>query len=169
MAQSCRSCFGMETSAQIALLVTPSDEATGDGIVGLEADVLVDGVGDIQFLQTLRREVKKPIMFNQIAGGKSKPRGLGELREAGVGLVIYSTPCLFAAHSAIQTTLSDLKAQDGKLPEPTPLGVDLREVNQHLRANLATRHGHGLDAKPNNERPPALPRLNGSEQAKAVS
>ena len=102
--------------------------------------ILVDGLGDMQFLRALRREVTKPIVFNQIAGGKSKPRGLDELYAAGVGLVIYSTPCLFAAHSAIDTMLHELKSQDGKLPESTPLGVELAEVNRHLKANLANRH-----------------------------
>jgi 2-methylisocitrate lyase-like PEP mutase family enzyme len=108
--------------------------------------ILVDGLSDTQFLQILRREVKKPIVFNQIAGGKSKSHGLGELRQAGVGLVIYSTPCLFAAHSAIDTTLSDLKSQDGKLPEPTPHRVELGEVSRHLKANLVTRHQQGMKA-----------------------
>src|SRR5262245_2103210 len=38
MAQSCRSCFGVEACAQIALLVTPCNETMDDGIVGLEED-----------------------------------------------------------------------------------------------------------------------------------
>jgi 2-methylisocitrate lyase-like PEP mutase family enzyme len=47
-------------------------------------------------------------MFNQIAGGKSPPASLSELRAAGVSLVNYSTPCLFAAHDAIVDTLTRL-------------------------------------------------------------
>src|SRR5262245_38392005 len=52
--------------------------------------LLVDGLGDVDFLRELRREVKKPLAFNQIAGGKSPARSWTEMREAGVSIVIYS-------------------------------------------------------------------------------
>jgi len=38
----------------------------------------------------------KPLLFNQIAGGKSPRLSLTELEDLGVNVAIYSTPCLFA-------------------------------------------------------------------------
>jgi 2-methylisocitrate lyase-like PEP mutase family enzyme len=101
--------------------------------------VLVDGVGDRAFLGEIRRRVKAPVAFNQIAGGKSPALSWSELKEEGVSIVIYSTPCLFAAHQAIEQALGDLRREDGRLSEPAPPRVGLRAANEHLRANLAAR------------------------------
>jgi 2-methylisocitrate lyase-like PEP mutase family enzyme len=98
--------------------------------------VLVDGVADMVFLRELRREVKKPLVFNQIAGGKSPARSWTELKEAGVSIVIYSTPCLFAAHQAIEQELAMLRNADGRLPEPAPPRVSLAAADARLRENL---------------------------------
>lgn len=77
--------------------------------------ILVDGLTDIQILAELTRQVDKPFVFNQIAGGKSPNYSLSELKESGVSVVIYSTPCLFTVHSAIDNTLQTLKNNDGNL------------------------------------------------------
>ena len=98
--------------------------------------ILVDGVADMAFLRELRGEVKKPIVFNQIAGGKSPARSWTELQEAGVSIVIYSTPCLFAAHQAIEQELAMLRGADGRLPEPAPPRVSLAAADALLRSNL---------------------------------
>lgn len=98
--------------------------------------VLVDGVADMAFLRELRGQVKKPIVFNQIAGGKSPARSWTELQEAGVSIVIYSTPCLFAAHQAIEQELAMLRNADGRFPEPAPPRVSLAAADAQLRENL---------------------------------
>ena len=63
--------------------------------------VLVDGLKDLDLARELAAEIDKPLCFNQIAGGKSAPRSLTELGDAGVRIAIHSTPCLFAAQTAV--------------------------------------------------------------------
>ncbi|HSU68060.1 MAG TPA: isocitrate lyase/PEP mutase family protein, partial [Tepidisphaeraceae bacterium] len=58
--------------------------------------VLVDGIERLDLLRLIASRIDKPLMFNQIAGGKSPRCSLSELSELGVSLVNYSTPCLFA-------------------------------------------------------------------------
>ncbi len=101
--------------------------------------ILVDGIADMDFVRQLRSEVKKPLAFNQIAGGKSPARSWAELREAGVSVIIYSTPCLFAAHEAIEQELATLRNDDGRLREPAPPRVSLALANARLRENLDAR------------------------------
>ena len=61
--------------------------------------VLIDGLRDLHLLKQFKAGLDVPVMFNQIAGGKSPPYTLDELHAAGVSLVNYSTPCLFAAQA----------------------------------------------------------------------
>jgi len=98
--------------------------------------ILIDGIGDLEFVRQLRSEVKKPLAFNQIAGGKSPVRSWTELGEAGISIVIYSTPCLFAAHQAIEEELTMLRGKDGRLPDPVPPRLSLAVANARLRENL---------------------------------
>lgn len=98
--------------------------------------VLIDGLPNLDVVRQLSKEVGRPFCFNQIAGGKSPVYTQGELHEAGVSLAIYSTPCLFAAQSAIEAAMGDLKARDGTLAG-SPVGV--RDCNQVLTDNLARR------------------------------
>lgn len=98
--------------------------------------VLADGLEDLELLAELRRHAGRPVAFNQIAGGKSAPCTLTQLADLGVSLVIYSTPCLFAAQSAVDEALVDLKARDGMLPAG---GVGVPECTSLLAANLARR------------------------------
>lgn len=103
--------------------------------------VLLDGTGDLDLIKEMASRVRAPLAFNQIAGGKSHPRGLEELRAAGVSLPIYSTPCLFAAQAAVDETLRELRASGGLL---APDGaVDLRTSNEFLNENLRRRHTQG--------------------------
>jgi 2-methylisocitrate lyase-like PEP mutase family enzyme len=100
--------------------------------------VLADGLVDLGIVAEIRRHVQKPITFNQIAGGKSPPCTLEQLSALGVSLVIYSTPCLFAAQAAMDETLAELKARDGLLPTA---GVGVPECTGVLGENLARRDG----------------------------
>ena len=98
--------------------------------------VLADGIVDLGVLSEIRRHVQKPITFNQIAGGKSPSCTLEQLSALGVSLVIYSTPCLFAAQEAMDQTLTELKARGGLLPTA---GVGVSECTRVLSENLARR------------------------------
>jgi 2-methylisocitrate lyase-like PEP mutase family enzyme len=102
--------------------------------------ILVDGQRDFDLIRTLKREVNRPLAFNQMAGGKSPRCSLRELAAAGVSLAIYSTPCLFAAQAAVASAIGCLKQTDGVLPEPASgRGVGLKECASLLQENLAWR------------------------------
>lgn len=119
---------------------TDSDEAAQRAstyaAAGADA-VLVEAVADLGFLQALSGRMACPLVFNQIAGGRSPAASLTELAAVGVRLVNYSTPCLFAAQEAIAAALEQLQRDDGRLPAPAsgtaPLGAcaNLLEANRH--------------------------------------
>lgn len=101
--------------------------------------VLVDGLRDLSTVRALAGSIDAPFAFNQISGGKSPPCTLSELRQAGVSLVIYSTPCLFPVQEAIDRALTELRAADGLLPPATPPRVGVKACTDILRENLARR------------------------------
>ena len=105
--------------------------------------ILVDAVRDLNLVGRLHLQLGKPFAFNQIAGGKSPPCDLKQLQSVGVGLVIYSTPCLFAAQTAIDDAMRALKSRNGRLPDE---GVGVAECTAVLSDNLARR-----DAVPFND------------------
>jgi 2-methylisocitrate lyase-like PEP mutase family enzyme len=98
--------------------------------------VLVDGLKSLEAVSQLTQKIGQPFCFNQIAGGKSPDCTLTELRRAGIKLVIYSTPCLFAAQPAIESALTTIQEADGSLAG-SPIGVS--ECNRVLQENLARR------------------------------
>ncbi|MFC6092717.1 isocitrate lyase/PEP mutase family protein [Saccharothrix lopnurensis] len=93
-------------------------------LAGTDADaVLVDGVPSVEVIRGVREAAgATPVVFNQIAGGRSPRLDLADLAGLGVDVAIYSTPCLFAAHAAIDDALVELKRRDGALPGG-PVGV----------------------------------------------
>jgi len=101
--------------------------------VGADA-ILADGIEDLEVLRTLSK-IDKPLVFNQIAGGKSPACSLTELREAGVSIVNYSTPCLFAAQEGIERKKKLLKEKDGLL-----LTQQVTECTALLNENLVGRN-----------------------------
>jgi 2-methylisocitrate lyase-like PEP mutase family enzyme len=112
-------------------------------VVGADA-VLVEAVGTLSLLSEVKRRVGLPLVFNQIAGGKSPPATLSELKTAGVSLVNYSTPCLFAAQSSIESAMQELLASDGLLPKSGAKHVGVAECNKMLHENLAGISVQGL-------------------------
>ncbi|MBF6065716.1 isocitrate lyase/PEP mutase family protein [Nocardia terpenica] len=106
-----------------------------------DADVLlVDGVRSVEWIRKVRGVIgDKPLLFNQIAGGLSPRLSLTELGELGVNVAIYSTPCLFAAHTAITDALLALRANDGRLPVVTDTSVGVSTSLELLERNLARR------------------------------
>ena len=105
--------------------------------------VLVEGVQDLELLRNLRHEIDCPLVFNQIAGGKSPSATLEQLSNAGVSLVNYSTPCLFAAHDAVNAAMSALKKDAGRLPALSPGNVDVKRCTHLLNENSEGLSSHG--------------------------
>ncbi|MFD7990144.1 isocitrate lyase/PEP mutase family protein [Streptomyces mexicanus] len=111
-------------------------------LAATDADVvLVDGIRSVEWIRRVREVVgDKPLLFNQIAGGKSPRLSLGELSELGVNVAIYSTPCLFAAHEAMDTALAQLKQADGRLPQvDAARGIGVQASTRLLERNMAHR------------------------------
>lgn len=127
------------------LCVLARTDAAGDEIYKrierlskTDADVImVDGVRTIETLREVRKMTEKPLLFNQIAGGKSPRVTLSELREAGAGLTLYSTPCLFAAQTAMGNALTTIFADDGRLPDAhNGNSVGVAECSALLQTNM---------------------------------
>jgi 2-methylisocitrate lyase-like PEP mutase family enzyme len=87
----------------------------------------------------LRSYTSKPLLFNQIAGGKSPRLSIEQLRALGVGLVQYSTPLLFAAQKAMTEVLDALVESGGLLPHnPNGPNIGVAECLALLEANVST-------------------------------
>jgi 2-methylisocitrate lyase-like PEP mutase family enzyme len=105
--------------------------------------ILVDGIEDLSLIREMKRNIDKPLVFNQIAGGKSPSYSFKELKGAGVSMVIFSTPCLFAAQSAIEIAVASIKEHGGHLPQVLDKSVDLKTCNAILEENLRRRDRRG--------------------------
>jgi 2-methylisocitrate lyase-like PEP mutase family enzyme len=107
-----------------------------------DADVvLVDGVRSIDWIHRVRAVIgDKPLLFNQIAGGKSPRISLPELAKLGVDVAIYSTPCLFAAQRAMEEALRELKGNQGRLPEVSGDRVGVEDSLRLLEKNISRNH-----------------------------
>lgn len=101
-------------------------EAGADG-------VMIEGIRDLATVKKLREKVNCPIMINQLHGGKSPNWTLEEMEDAGVSIVIYSTPCLFSSQFAIQRYLDDF-LELGKLQSTNT--VDMNECSDILYNNF---------------------------------
>jgi len=99
--------------------------------------VLLEGVRDLGLLRSLRDQVECHLVFNQIAGGTSPPATLNQLSSAGVSLVYYSTPRMFAAHDADDAAMSALTRGDGRLPATRPADVDVTRCTRRLSQKSA--------------------------------
>ena len=98
--------------------------------------VLADGVTSLELLAEIRALVDCPVVFNQMAGGKSPVCSLTELQAHGASMVIYSTPCLFAAQTAVEKMLAALRQEDGSLAGELTRSATLKTCNEVLRQNL---------------------------------
>ncbi|WP_216213357.1 isocitrate lyase/PEP mutase family protein [Amycolatopsis aidingensis] len=131
------------------LLVVARTDATeeaeilrrAEALAATDADViLVDGVRSADWITRIRSVIgDKPLLFNQIAGGKSPRLSLSELERLGVDVAIYSTPCLFAAQSAMDRALTALKHNDGRLPQGEDQ-VGVAESLLLLEQNISRHH-----------------------------
>jgi 2-methylisocitrate lyase-like PEP mutase family enzyme len=107
-----------------------------------DADVLlVDGVRSVEWIRKVRGVVgSKPLLFNQIAGGLSPRLSLTGLEELGINVAIYSTPCLFAAHTAMANAVTELRTNDGRLAKVTTDDVGVASSIALLERNLSRHH-----------------------------
>jgi 2-methylisocitrate lyase-like PEP mutase family enzyme len=135
---------------RVDLLVVARTDATeeseilrrAEALAATDADgLLVDGVHSVDCIRKIRGVIDdKPLLFNQIAGGKSPRLSLTELEDLGVNAAIYSTPCLFAAQTAIDNGLRELRANDGRLPEVKEGDVDVAASIALLERNISRHH-----------------------------
>jgi len=102
--------------------------------------LLVDGVKDLEVLREIvqlnRLHKNLPFGFNQIAKGKSPPVSLTDLKDLGLKIVIYSTPCLFAAQTAVEGAMKFIKDNDGNLPRDS---IGVKDCTAVLDSNLENR------------------------------
>jgi 2-methylisocitrate lyase-like PEP mutase family enzyme len=98
--------------------------------------VLADGLTDLDMIIRIKEVANCPVAFNQMAGGKSPDCGWTELQQFGASIIIYSTPCLFAAKGAIRKSLSKLKESDGNLAPLKETDPVLADCNTVLDNNL---------------------------------
>ena len=148
--------LNMVLQTRTELLVVARTDATqereilrrAEVLAATDADVLlVDGVRSVEWIRKVRSVVgSKPLLFNQIAGGLSPRLSLTELEELGINVAIYSTPCLFAAHTAMDHALIELRANDGRLPEVKSDDVGVATSIALLEENISRHHPrHRLD------------------------
>lgn len=98
--------------------------------------VLADGLSDLNMISKIKEVANCPVAFNQMSGGKSPECGWTELKQYGASIIIYSTPCLFAAQGAIRKSLQTLKDSDGSLNQLTKDDPILADCNSVLDNNL---------------------------------
>lgn len=91
-------------------------EAGADG-------VMVEAITDLDAVYKLSNEIDCPIMVNQLQGGKSPNWTLQELEDAGVSIVIYSTPSLFSAQYGMETFFKSMK-ENGVMPTNGTVTMD---------------------------------------------
>lgn len=106
---------------------------------GIDA-VMVEAVRDCDSIKRIRAKIPPEIslVINLIYGGKTRMMDQKTMEELGVNVVIYSTPCLYAAQKAIETTLSQLASNNLLLDERTPC-VSLQENTNLLEENAKER------------------------------
>lgn len=101
--------------------------------------VLVEAVREISFLKKIVVSTNCPVMVNKIYGGKTPDWSFRELKDAGILLVNYSTPCLFAAQREIEKAMKLLKENDGVLGNSGLHDVDVNKCKNFLHENLKKR------------------------------
>tara|TARA_Y100000589_G_scaffold327616_1_gene369823 strand:- start:2869 stop:3717 length:849 start_codon:yes stop_codon:yes gene_type:complete len=99
--------------------------------------LMIEGIENLSDIERARERIGNNsfLVVNMISGGKTKNISFSKLKELGVDLVIYSTPCLFLAHKAIKNGLKDLKRNDGLFSNSNK-GVSFEENLEMLENNL---------------------------------
>lgn len=103
--------------------------------VGCDA-VLADGLDDLALLAAIRESVSCSVVANVIGGGRVPPCDRETLGRLGLDLLLYSTPCLFAAQRAIELQLESLVEEKLPLTESLSHGVSLYSCQDVLKDSL---------------------------------
>ena len=85
--------------------------------------VMVEAIDDLDVIRRLSKEIDCPIMVNQLQGGKTPNWSLQELENAGVSIVIYSTPALFSAQYGMEKFFEDMK-RSGLMSDKGTVNMD---------------------------------------------
>lgn len=92
--------------------------------------VMVEAISDLSIVKQLSQEINCPIMVNQLQGGKSPNWSLQEMEDAGVSIVIYSTPALFSAQYGMEQFLRKMM-KNGIMP--TEGAVNMEDCVKQLK------------------------------------
>ena len=99
--------------------------------------ILVEALPNLEVLKEVPDSGTCPLMVNQLAGGTSPSWSFTDLQKAGVSLVNFSTPCLFAAQTGINETLTTLKEHNGQLANeienPSPLDFCTQVLYENMK------------------------------------
>lgn len=98
--------------------------------------VLADGVNDLDQLSAIRQSVSCAVVANVIGGGRVPPCDRETLGRLGLDLLLYSTPCLFAAQRAIELQLDYLAEASLPISESLSHGVSLESCQNVLKDSL---------------------------------
>ncbi|MCP9888744.1 isocitrate lyase/PEP mutase family protein [Cyanobium sp. ATX 6A2] len=98
--------------------------------------VLADGLDDLDLLAAIRSSVRCSVVANVIGGGRTPPCDRETLGRLGLNLLLYSTPCLFAAQRAIEQQLMSLTEEQLPFSDSLRHGVSLSECQEVLKDSL---------------------------------
>lgn len=98
--------------------------------------VLADGLDDLDLLAAIRGAVGCPVVANVIGGGRTPPCDRETLGRLGLDLLLYSTPCLFAAQLAIERQLLSLAEAHLPFADALAHGVPLSACQTLLEDSL---------------------------------
>jgi 2-methylisocitrate lyase-like PEP mutase family enzyme len=98
--------------------------------------IMIEGIKELDSIPTIRQAVGDQVYIgiNLIKGGKTGSISLDRARELGVDFVVYSTPCLFAAQEAIESSLKGFAQGDYLFPSGK-VELSLSDNNALLKSN----------------------------------
>ena len=98
--------------------------------------VLADGLDDLDLLRAIRARVRCPVVANVIGGGRTPACNRDHLGQLGLDVLLYSTPCLFAAQRAIETQLQSPTDGQQSFSDSLSQGVSLQDCREVLENSL---------------------------------
>jgi 2-methylisocitrate lyase-like PEP mutase family enzyme len=101
---------------------------------------LIDGLPSIDALKRVAQEVPGPKVINLIHGGRTPLLPSAQLHELGFKIVLYSTPALYIAASAMVKAMTLLN-QTGDLGSISDQSTSFREFQQFIEGQYLLRPG----------------------------
>lgn len=107
---------------------------------------IIDGLRSLDDVKRVADEVPGPKQINLIYGGKTPMLSVAELAKLGFKIVLYSTPALYAATQAMQTSLKKLK-ETGQLASIGDVSMKFGEFQNLIEGAYGERpHRRSLAA-----------------------